>query len=95
MPRNVEELKAEAKHAIIALHVLANLTNKDGNNSGFGDWFDGFGDCKRIGINYSIETCEIVAEMTGYDRTLCKMMNYGFRSAVAEWMFGRALAEIC
>lgn len=95
MTRSIKKLKAEVKQALFALHALANLLSKDGKNTGFGDWFDGFGDCKRVGINYSIEACEIVAEMTGYDRTLCKMMNFAFRCAATKWMFERALAEVC
>ncbi len=92
--KTIEGLKAEVKQAILALHCLANLTPKGSHNVGFGDWFDGFGDCKKIGINYSLEACKIVAEMTGYDRTLCKMMNYDFRRDACALMFERALAEV-
>ncbi len=79
----LEALKKEVAQVIIALDLIAKHPVKD-----FGDGY------KQIGINFSLRACEIAAEVTGYNATFCKMLNYSFRTDTSNLMFDRALAEV-
>ena len=81
----IDRLKSEVKQAILALDLIASASHPV---MGFGDGY------KQIGINFRLEACEMAAEITGRDRTFCKMLNHDFRSAACELMFERALAEV-
>lgn len=74
------DLQKEVTQAIITLGAIASAAGLPG----FGDAY------KQVGINYSLEACAIVAEITGYDATFCKMMNHKFRTDAAAMMFARA-----
>lgn len=78
-------LQTQVTQAISALDLITSSTS---NCLSFGDGY------KQIGINFSVEVCAIAAEITGYDDTFCKMLNYKFRSAAASLMFERAQTEI-
>jgi hypothetical protein len=80
-----ESLKDEVKQAIIALDLIATAKHPV---TSFGDGY------KQIGINFSLRACEIAAEVTGYDRTFCKMLNHKFRADASNMMFDRAMAEV-
>ena len=69
-------LQTKVTQAIAALDLFASSTS---NGLSFGDGY------KQVGINFSIEVCEIAAAITGYDRTFCKMLNHKFRSDAAQW----------
>lgn len=56
--------------------------------AGFGDGY------KQIGVNISLPACDAAAEITGVDRTFCRMLNHKFRSDAAAMMFGRARAAL-
>lgn len=82
---NTAALTNEVKSVIVTLDVIASAQTPV---TGFGDGY------KRIGINFSLEACELAAEITGYDRTFCKMLNHKFRTDASNLMFGRAFAEV-
>lgn len=83
MVDKLEALAQEVRTVIIALDAIAANPVRD-----FGDGY------KRVGVNFSIEACEYASDITGYDRTFCKMLNHRFRMDAAELMFERALAEV-
>jgi hypothetical protein len=78
------DLANEVSKVIIALDAIATAAFPV---TGFGDGY------KQIGVNFELDACEIAAEITGYDRTFCKMLNHKFRTDAANMMFDRALAE--
>lgn len=80
---SVEALKAEVKHVITALGLIAAHPSVS-----FGDAY------KQIGINYSLIACEIAAKIVGCDPFFAKMLNHKFRTDAAELMFERSLAEV-
>lgn len=82
--QKIEALKAEVKQVIIALDLIATAKHPV---AGFGDGY------KQVGVNFSLEACEIAAKITGADATFCKMLNHKFRTDAANMMFDRALAE--
>lgn len=75
-------LEVEVTKAIAVLDLIAAAPAI----RGFGDGY------KQVGINFSIEACEIAAEITGHDRTFCKMLNHKFRADAARMMLTRAAA---
>lgn len=82
---NTEALKSEVKQVIIALEAIASAPHAV---KGFGDGY------KQVGLNYSLESCEIAAEITGIGRTFCKMLNHKFRTDAANMMFKRAMGKV-
>lgn len=82
-----EKLKAEVKQVLIALEAIASAPPTTSNYN-FGDGY------KQVGVNFSLEACEIAAKMTGADATFCKMLNHQFRTDAANLMFERALSEL-
>jgi hypothetical protein len=78
-------LAQEVRAVIIALDAIAKAPYP---LRGFGDGY------KQIGINFDLRACEYAADITGYDRTFCKMLNHRFRMDAAELMFEGALAEV-
>lgn len=82
---NTEALKNEVKQVIIALEAIARAPHAV---KGFGDGY------KQVGMNYSLKACEIAAEITGIDRTFCKMLNHKFRTDAANMMFDRAMEQV-
>ena len=67
-----EAFKAEVETAIATLDALRRFNCED-----FGDTY------KHIGTDISLLACECASEITGFDVTFCKMMNYKFRNAAA------------
>lgn len=80
----IEALAAEVRIVMIALDAIATGAPISNFNDGY----------KRIGINFSLEACEIATDITGYDPTFCRMLNYKFRMDAAGLMFERACADV-
>lgn len=82
---NAEAIKNEVTQVIIALEAIALAPHAV---MGFGDGY------KQVGLNYSLNACEIAAEITGIDRTFCKMLNHKFRTDAANMMFKRSMEKV-
>lgn len=82
---SIEALKNEVKQVILALSAIASSVHPVRHFN------DGY---KTVGVNFSLEACEIAAKITGADATFCKMLNHKFRTDAANMMFERALAEV-
>jgi hypothetical protein len=77
-------LEIEVRQANAALVAIAEGKIR----TGFGDGY------KQTGIDFSLNACDVAAQITGCDPTFCRMLNHEFRTKAAELMFDRALASV-
>jgi hypothetical protein len=85
MITDTEVLKAETLQAVIALETIATA---DYPITSFGDAY------KQVGLNFSLDACELAALITGRDSFFARMMNYKFRTDAGALMFDRAMSEL-